>query len=107
MKKKLTTVIAALLMLTIAFGLIACGKPSLSEWHDKNAAEFKGIEDSINTADTGMTAAIVVEDGNVLVLRYTLTETFDNSDPEVAQLLTDTYDTMFGECKLFCVNLLN
>lgn len=97
MKKKLTTLMTAMLVLVAAFALTACGKPNLEDWYAKNTDQFQEVTDTVNAqAETmGCTMEFVVEDGNALVMRYTLTEALDVSDPTVADALTQAYDSMF------------
>lgn len=97
MKKKLTLVVSALMVLVMAFAVAGCGKPSLEDWYADNAEEFQQITDSVNAqADSmGCTMEIVVEDSNVLAFRYTLTEAFDTSDPANVEALATVYDAMF------------
>lgn len=97
MKKKLTMVVSALMVLVMAFAVAGCGKPSLEDWYADNTEEFQQITDSVNAqADSmGCTMEIVVEDSNVLAFRYTLTEAFDTSDPANVEALATVYDAMF------------
>lgn len=98
MKKKLTTVLAAMMALVMMFAFAACGgKPTLEEWYAKNEAEFTEITDSVNeSADAmGCTMEIVVEDSNVLVFRYTLIDEFPADDADMMDALVSVYDSMF------------
>lgn len=95
MKKKLSTLFAALMILTMTFALAACGKPTLEDWYNDNSAQFKEITDAVNSQDMGCTMEIVVEDSNALVFRYTLDEAFDTSDPANVDALGEIYDSMF------------
>lgn len=98
MKKKLTTVLAAMLALVMTFALVACGgKPSLADWYADNESEFTAITDSVNSQSEAMgcTMEIVVEDSNALVFRYTLIDAFDTSDPANVEALGQIYDSMF------------
>lgn len=97
MKKKLTTVLASLMVLVMAFAIAGCGKPSLEDWYADNKETFTTMTDAVNQqADVnGCTMEIVVEDGNVLVFRYALTEEFDTSDSAAMDALTSLYDSEF------------
>ena len=97
MKKKLSTVLASLMVLVMAFAIAGCGKPSLEDWYADNKDTFTTMTDSVNAqADVnGCTMEIVVEDGNVLVFRYALTEAFDTTDTAAMDALTTLYDSNF------------
>lgn len=97
MKKKLSFVLASLMVLVMALAMAGCGKPNLEDWYADNKETFATMTDAVNAqADTnGCTVEVVVEDGNALVFRYTLTETFDTSDAEAMDYLTSIYDTYF------------
>ena len=90
MKKKLSFVLASLMVLVMALAMAGCGKPNLEDWYADNKETFATMTDAVNAqADTnGCTVEVVVEDGNALVFRYTLTETFDTSDAEAMDYLT-------------------
>lgn len=95
MKKKLSTLLAALMVLTMAFAIAGCGsKPTLEDWYNKNADQFQEITDAVNSQDMGCTMEIVVEDTNALVFRYTLDEAFPTDADSIATL-ADVYDSMF------------
>lgn len=95
MKKKLTTLLAAMIALVAAFTLTACGKPSLEDWYANQEADFQELENTVNSQDMGCTLDIKVVDGNVLVFDYTLTTAFDTSDPANVEALGQVYDSMF------------
>lgn len=97
MKKKLSFVLASLMVLVMAFAMAGCGKPNLEDWYADNKETFTTMTDAVNAqADTnGCTVDVVVEDSNVLVFRYTLTDAFDTSDAEAMDYLTSLYDANF------------
>lgn len=97
MKKQLSFVLASLMVLVMACAMAGCGKPNLEDWYADNKETFTTMTDAVNAqADTnGCTVEVVVEDSNVLVFRYTLTEEFDTSDTEAMDYLTSLYDENF------------
>lgn len=97
MKKQLSFVLASLMVLVMAFAMAGCGKPNLEDWYADNKETFTTMTDAVNAqADTnGCTVEVVVEDSNVLVFRYILTEAFDTSDTEAMDYLTSLYDENF------------
>ncbi len=106
MKRNISTMLAALMVLVMGLAMIGCGsKPTLDEWYSQNQSEFQTMLDQANASveSTGISMDIVVEDSNVLVYKYTMTEAFPTDEDSLNALKTtadsqfDSYETQFSE----------
>lgn len=109
MKKKLTIVFAALMVLAMALAVVGCGsKPTLDEWYNDNKSEFDEMLDAANAtaSTTGVTMNITVENSNVLVYEYTLLDEFP-TDADTLSQLAALYDSQFTSLEPTFTELLN
>lgn len=105
MKKSFSRLLAVLMVCVMAFALAACGKKATLEgWYADNAAEFKEIEDSLNSSTDDCVIELKVE-GNTLIYKYTYTEALDVSDAEVKEAVVKAFDAYFDAYESTFVDL--
>lgn len=108
MKKKISAILASLMVLMLALTAAGCGgKPTLDKWYEENKTTFDEQMDAENahSEDDGATLEIKVENSRILAYNYTLTEEFPTDDEYNMGRLAAVYDSMYDSFGITFSNL--
>ena len=106
MKKKISAILASLMVLMLALTAEGCGgKPTLDKWYEENKTAFDEQMDAANihAEDNGEILEIKVEDSHILAYNYTLTDEFPTDEYNLGRLSAlydskfSTFDTTFSD----------
>ena len=98
MKKKISAILASLMVLMLALAAAGCGgKPTLDKWYEENKTTFDEQMNAANAhaEDDGETFEIKVQDSRILTYSYTLLEEFPTDDDYNLGRLSALYDSRY------------